>query len=317
MTGDGRRGHPRVRLLIIGAVLLAVGVSAGAYLLRDRPRDCGGGPLPITIEAAPDIAPALTEVAERFNLQTHEAGGGCVRVAVTARDPARVARLAADAWVPDSSMWLSRAADAGMGPIGMATPLATTPVVIAAPRAVAAELRRRKAAASWRLLKRPPFRANARALDPERNAAGAATTIAAHNVIGSTVVPREPDVSRLFATFTGLRRPLAAATEQSVVAYNATHRPNPAEVIVPSEGTILMDHPLTTTTTDPRRAEAVDAFRWVLRAQQAVDTFQRYGFRQPDGRFTRTYAAKLGLSPTLPKVLPEPTEAEIAAAMSA
>ena len=322
MTGDGRRGHPRVRLLVIGAVLLALGVSGGLYLLRDRPRDCGGAPLPITVAAAPDIAPALTEVAERFDLQTHEAAGGCVRVTVAVRDPAQVARpvkngrIGADAWVPDSSMWLSRAADAGIGPIGTANPLATTPVVIAAPRAVAAELRRRKVAESWRLLRRPPLRALVRALDPARNAAGAATTIAAHEVIGSTDVPRAPDTRRLFAAFGGLRRPLVVATEQSVIAYNAAHLPNPAEVILPAEGTILLDHPLTTTTADPRRAEAVDAFRWALRAQQAADTFQRYGFRGPDARFTGPYAAWLGLRPSLPRVLPEPTEAEIAAAMS-
>jgi hypothetical protein len=310
---------------VVGAVLLAIGVSAGAYLLRDHARDCGGPTLAITVEAAPDIAPALSEVAERFNTQTHEVGGGCVRVAIAVRDPAVVAaksgRIAADAWVPDSSMWLARAADAGARPVGKGNPLATTPVVIAAPRVVADELRRRKIlATSWRILGRPPLRALVRALDPERNAAGAATTIAAHPVIGSAVVRREPDPARLFALFGGvrdLRRPLVAATEQSVVAYNDTHRPNPAEVLVPSEGTILMDHPLATTTTDPHRAEAVDAFRWVLRAQQAVDTFQRYGFRRPDGRFTREYAAWLGLRQTLPKILAEPTEAEVTATMGA
>ncbi len=305
-------GHPRVRLLVTGAVLLVLGVSAGAYLLRDHPRDCGHA-MTITVQAAPDIAPALREVAERFNTQTHVVGGHCALVTIAARDPASVARARTftDAWVPDSSMWLTGAFTGGS--------LATTPVVLAAPRVVADELRRRKVTAeSWRTLRRPPLHALVRALDPEHYAAGAATTIAAHPVIGSTAVRREPDPAHLFALFsgvTGLRRPLIATTEQSVVAYNETHHPNPAEVLTPREGTILLDHPLATTTTDPRRAEAVDAFRWVLHAQQATDTFQRYGFRRPDGRFTPAYATWLGLRPSLPKILPRPSEAEVTAAM--
>jgi hypothetical protein len=222
-----------------------------------------------------------------------------------------------DAWVPDSSMWLDRARAAGARTITPGTPLAASPVVIAAPRAVAAELRDGSVTAGWRLLKDAPLHTSVRALDPARNAAGAAVTLAVRATVGPVTVPRDPDPARLYASFAGLadlRRPLVAASEQSVVAYNDTHRPNPAAVIVPGDGTLLLDHPFVAVTPDPLRAQAVDAFRWALRARQALDIFQWHGFRTTDGRLDARDATRLGLRETLPKILPAPTPAQIAAA---
>lgn len=315
----------RVRLPAAGVVLLAIGISGGRYLMRDRPEACSGSALRVTVAAAPDIAPALGEIATDFNVRDHEAAGRCVHVAVVARDPAGVAvsppkgaRLPADGWVPDSSMWLGRARAVGLTPVRTGTPLATSPVVIAAPRTVAAELRERKVAEAWRMVRRPPLKASVRALDPARNAAGAATTIALGDTVGAVTVPRDPDPASLFASFAGLpglRRPLVIASEQSVVAYNATHRPNPASVIVPAEGTILLDHPLVTLTADRLRAQAVDAFRWAAGARRALETFERYGFRLPDGTFDADAATRLGLRPSPPKILPVPGATEVATAM--
>jgi extracellular solute-binding protein len=321
------RRDPRVRLLIAGAVLLVVGLSAGAYLLRDRPQTCQGKTLQISVVAAPDITPALGDIAARFNVQPHEIGGMCARITMDMRDPAAVVRslkngesLDADAWVPDSSMWLKPAEAAGARTLATGTPVAATPVVIAVPRAVAGELRDARTAASWRLLKKAPLRASVRTLDPARNAAGAAVALATRATIGPVTVQRAPDPDRLYAAFAGLpdlRRPLVAATEQSVVAYNDTHRPNPATVLVPEEGTLLLDHPLVAVAADPLRAQAVDAFRWALQARPAIDTLQRYGFRTADGRLDARDATRLGLRETLPKILPNPTQAQITAAMRA
>jgi hypothetical protein len=318
------RRDPRIRLLVLGAVLLLTGLSAGVYLLRDRPQACQGKTLQVGVVAAPDIAPALVDIAARFNVQPHEIGGRCARVEVETRDPGAVVRPLAkgdpsvDAWVPDSSMWIQRARAAGARIMAPGVPLASSPVVIAAPRAVAAELRDGGITASWRLLKKPPLHASVRALDPARNAAGAAVTLAVRATVGRVTVPREASPARLYASFAGLpdlRRPLVAASEQSVVAYNDAHRPNPASVILPEEGTILLDHPYVAVTTDPLRSQAVDAFRWALQARQAVDTFQRHGFRTPDGRIDARDATRLGLPERLPKILPAPTEAQVAAVM--
>ncbi|MEV0406295.1 substrate-binding domain-containing protein [Actinoallomurus sp. NPDC050550] len=321
------RRDPRVRLLIAGAVLLVVGLSAGAYLPRDGSQTCQGKTLQISVVAAPDITPALGDIAARFNVQPHEIGGRCARITIDMRDPSAVVRslkngesLDADAWVPDSSMWLKPAEVAGARTLATGTPVAATPVVIAVPRTVAGELRDAKTAAGWRLLKKAPPHTSVRTLDPARNAAGAAVALATRATIGPVTVRRDPDPTRLYAAFAGLpglRRPLVAATEQSVVAYNDTHRPNPATVIVPEEGTLLLDHPLVAVTTDPLRAQAVDAFRWALQARPAIDTLQWYGFRTADGRLDARDAARLGLRETLPKILPSPTQAQITAAMRA
>ncbi|MFL6054103.1 MAG: substrate-binding domain-containing protein [Actinoallomurus sp.] len=318
------RRDPRIRLLVLGAVLLLAGVSAGVYVLRDRPQACRGKILQVGVVAAPDIAPALADIAARFNVQPHEIGGRCARMEVEVRDPGAVARSLAsgdpsvDAWVPDSSMWVDRARAAGARTTAAGVPLASSPVVLAVPRAVAAELRDGGITASWRLLKMPPLRASVRALDPTRNAAGAAVTLAVRATVGSVRVQRVPDPARLYTSFAGLpdlRRPLVVASEQSVVAYNDTHRPNPASVIIPGEGTLLLDHPYVAVTTDPLRAQAVDAFRWALQARQALDTFQWDGFRTPDGRLDARDAARLGLRERLPKILAAPTPAQVAAAM--
>ncbi|MCO5969198.1 substrate-binding domain-containing protein [Actinoallomurus soli] len=319
------RRDPRIRLLVVGAVLLLAGLSAGWYLLRDRPQACHGKALPVGVVAAPDITPALAAIAARFNVQPHEIGGRCAQIEVEARDPGTVVRSLAkgdrsdvDAWVPDSSMWLDRARAAGARAVGFGSPLAASPVVIAAPRAVAAELRDDGIAASWRLLKNAPLHASVRVLDPARDAAGVAVALAARATVGRVTAPHAPGPARLYASFAGLqdlRRPLVAASEQSVVAYNDAHRPNPASVIVPEEGTLLLDHPFVAVSTDPLRAQAVDAFRWALRGRQAVDTFQWYGFRTTDGRLDLRDATRLGLRETLPRILPAPTPAQVAAAM--
>ncbi|MEV5710543.1 substrate-binding domain-containing protein [Actinoallomurus sp. NPDC052274] len=321
------RRDPRVRLLVVGAAVLLAGLSTGWYLLRDRPQACQGKTLQVGVVAAPDITPALAAIAARFNVQPHEIGGRCAQIEVEARDPATVVRslakgdpAGADAWVPDSSMWLDRARAAGARTVGFGSPLAASPVVIAAPRAVAAELRDDGTAASWHLLEKAPLHASVRVLDPARNAAGAAVALAARATIGSVTARRDPDPDRLYASFAGLedlRRPLVAASEQSVVAYNDAHRPNPASVIVPEEGTLLLDHPFVAVSADSLRAQAADAFRWALQAQQARDTFQWYGFRTTDGRIDARDATRLGLRATLPKILPAPTPAQVAAAMRA
>lgn len=301
-AGGGARR--RVWLLVAGAVVVAVAVSGGAYLLRDYPGSCGGTPVTVTIAAAPEIAPALGEVAARFNVQTHEVSGRCVRVGVVARDPAVAARtladgkpFGADGWIADSSIWMRRAGRK------LSVSVASSPIVIAAPRG--AGLR----GDGWKVLRTPD--ATVRALTPS-SAAGIATSVAT-----GVRVRRVPDLTRLYGLFGGLpnlRTPIVAATEQSVVAYNDTHRPNPAAVIVPAEGTIALDYPYTGITTDPLRGQALDSFRWTLGAQQALATLQRHGFRRPDGRLDPQYAQSLGLRATLPRLLAQPTPAQIAAA---
>jgi hypothetical protein len=111
-------------------------------------------------------------------------------------------------------------------------------------------------------------------------------------------------------------RPLAVTTEQAVVAYNETHRPNPAVGLVPEEGTLTLDHPYVVTTKDQRRRDAAEAFQAALGTRSARDTLQRAGFRSPDGTLTAPYARDHGLPETAPRSLRIPTRKEIDKALS-
>lgn len=370
MIGTGK--HPRRRLLAVGAVLIPAGLSSGAYLLADRPPSCAGGDLTIKVAAAPDIAPALGEIAARFDVQFHEVGDRCVRVAVQTRDPAQVAAAlerrtpaGVDAWVPDSSIWPAEAEARGAKAGVRGTFVAVSPLVLATPRPVAAALRKARLYGTWRALlprsrapaatpgrrrargtaaggrqtartaaggrragriapdaARPAPRVAAQALDPAGNAGGAAATLAVQAALGARAatvrITRAPDPARLFATLAETSRaggPMLIAAEQPVAAYNAAHPQDQVEIITPKEGTLLLDHPLDVLTTDPRRTQAVDAFRWTLLAQSAGDILQRYGFRTPDGRIDPADAHRLGLTPAPPRLLPHPSPAQIATAL--
>ena len=315
----GRRGlrDPRVRLSVAGAVVLAVGLSAGWYLMRDASATCGAPYVPIKVAAAPDIAPALKQVASGFNVESHGVNGRCVRVSVVVADPAAEARAyraggpqTAAAWVPDSAMWISIARGTRNGAATVSatrTSLAASPVVIAMPKQVAAAL---PTPVSWRLLTDTPD-SQVQIPAPATSAQGIAAVLATSKVLAndSDSLIRHDAVAegtRLFGSFAGLanmRTPIVVTTEQSVHAYNLTHQPNPASAIEPAEGTLMMDYPLVPTTRDLMTAQAVDAFRFALAANSAIDLLQRDGFRPP--------AAQRG---GLPKLLPFPTAAQITAA---
>ena len=155
-TGVGGLGtlvasSPRLIIVVTGGGAWALGLLPG-------PSSCAGGTVRVAVAAQPEIAPALRDVAARFNVEEHRVGGRCVRARVTAVAPAEFARRPelrrrADAWVPESSVWLGIVHDAGDGDVPPGgTPLAATPVVLAMTRPVAEEFAADHVAMSWKLL---------------------------------------------------------------------------------------------------------------------------------------------------------------------
>jgi hypothetical protein len=106
-------------------------------------------------------------------------------------------------------------------------------------------------------------------------------------------------------------RPLAVTTEQAVVAYNDTHRPNPIVSLMPDEGTLLLDHPYVVTTADRDRQDAAEAFKAALGTRPAHDILHRAGFRAPDGTLPAVYADEHGFTAEPPPSLRLPTPEEI------
>ncbi len=323
----------RPRLLLAVAAVLAVAAGGGAWGFRALTEPCPGAPLPVTVVAQPEIVPALRDIGDRFGTQRHRVQDRCVEVRVVAEESAATAaalagrRVRADAWVPSSSVWFTVALDAGADPSVVpeqAGPLAGSAVVLATTRAAWEELRRAGAEPSWRLLRSgrvEGVRVARRMPDPASHATGMFAMIALDRQggVGDRLVRELRDAapekgrSVLDELLTAERfaRPLVVTSEQAVVAHNRRNEPNPAVVLMPREGTLMLEYPFTGLTKDPVRLQAVDAFASALRSRAARQTFQRYGFRAPDGTLIGTYASRHGLRETPPRALELPTQDDV------
>ncbi|SDX91930.1 von Willebrand factor type A domain-containing protein [Micromonospora pattaloongensis] len=119
------------------------------------------GQLPLTVAAAPEIAPAVQAAATQWSADGGAVDGVCVAVQVAASDPVDVAAVVAgqhgialagvgqasgtavapDVWIPDSTTWLARLslAASGFAPSNGGS-VARSPVVVAMPEPVAGTL---------------------------------------------------------------------------------------------------------------------------------------------------------------------------------
>lgn len=321
----------RPRLLL--AVAVPAMAAGGVWGFQTLTEPCRGAPLPITVAAQPEIAPALRDIGARFDAQHHRVQGRCVKVRVLAEESAVTAaalargRVAADAWVPSSSVWFTLARDAGADPDVVpeqAGSLAASAVVLTTTRAAWQELEDAGAEPSWRLLRsgRAAGVAVARRMpDPAEHAVGTLAMIALDREGGlggrpvrelRAAAPRKGR-SALEELLTAERfeRLIAVTSEQAVVVHNQRNEPNPAVVLVPREGTLMLEYPFTGLTRDPARLQAIDALGSVLRSRVARQTFQRHGFRASDGTLIGTYATRHGLPEDPPRSLKPPTRDEV------
>jgi hypothetical protein len=163
--GDGgasRRAARRRRSIsaligpLAGAIGLAILLGVGVYALADSGAACGGDDATtLNIAAAPDIAPAVSDIVTRFNDQKHSAGGHCVQGLVKAVEPSSVATLLSgagsaqgatrpDVWIPDSALWptIVQSSAKGTDKVQLSpTSLAQSPLVVAMPQALAGRLK--------------------------------------------------------------------------------------------------------------------------------------------------------------------------------
>jgi Ca-activated chloride channel homolog len=118
--------------------------SGAAFAFRTNGSDaCSPDGPAVHVSAAPDIAPVVSAAASTFGNRN----AGCVSFDVVAQEPASlIASLAdgairpPDVWVPDSSLWLTRADDDKVTDVPSPTSarsIATSPLVLAVSSAVA------------------------------------------------------------------------------------------------------------------------------------------------------------------------------------
>ncbi len=272
------RSRRRSSVVILSALLvIAVGGWAGIQYLRTRLSGDGcDNTTQLSVSAAPDIAPVLSELARSVPEQD------CYVVNVSASpSPTTVEALASgaggsDVWVPEASTWLLQARDAGAWNLPESgQSVASSPVVLGLPSKTAEKYGQFPA---WQ----PILDHEAVGLpDPAHDAAGIAALIGVRKL------------SKDDAAFTAAMRKLSPPqpavqpmSEQAAV----THDLVPAYADVPG-----FDYPYVLLPKASESArQAAERFLKVLLDQGSTQSFANAGFRTPDGQVR---SPKQGVNP--------------------
>jgi Ca-activated chloride channel family protein len=161
VPGRHRRTLSLTGIVVSAATASLVVIGAGSWLGYQRlsAGDCSGQ-VKLDVTAATEIATAVQTAANAWTKgEDAQVDGVCVKVNVTAADPAAAAAAIAakhgvalpgvsggkaavpDVWIPDSSFWLLRVSGEAPGFVPTDTvPVAGSPVVLAMPAPVAQQL---------------------------------------------------------------------------------------------------------------------------------------------------------------------------------
>jgi len=357
----GRERHLSVGLLVaiavgIASVLMAA-LAAQAVVARSS---CNNHPLQLNVAVSADIAPAVQSVAQLFNRQDHEAAGRCVEVQVTPQEPAAVAAAvdgvsagggqpAADAWIPDSTLWVDVARTMPLGAQRVQTTgitVARSPLMIVMPPAAAAQIPAFNNSVGWSFLLPPNAggptssqQVRVDLPDPTESAAGLATLVEMRRLLGGgaaartslTTFVRSAQPSAQFDNATGLAsfallaspplnaHPVTVTSEQAVLGYDAAHPGHPLAARYPvgvtaALGTPELDYPYVLTSTDPAEVTAADEFGKLLQQGYTAALVRHYGFRSADGT-TGTLPAAYGLPGQTLQLATQPTPGEAQTAL--
>jgi hypothetical protein len=330
VTGRHRNPRPSLGVVagLVAVVLLAALAGWGGYRLLSSP-SCGSR-VSVTVAAAPEIAPAVRTAAGEWS--DHQNSGTCVSVVVEAQDPADVAAAVAaqkgatltglgqasgkarvpDVWLADSSTWLQRIRVIGADLVPTeAASVARSPVVLAMPQPIAAQVGWPKAKITWTaLLQKMTTGGGIKTgiVEPGRDAAGLAGLLAMRAAAASLGGPQaqEATVAVLRALAVGrstvrddllgrfpratdpaaLGAGLAAAPlpEYAVINYNGNQPPVPLAAVFVDPAPTPLDYPFAIM--PGSRPEIAGAARDLQRALSG-GTFQNAlgpaGLRKPDG----------------------------------
>jgi hypothetical protein len=243
----------------------------------------------------------------------------------------------ADAWIPDSSLWLdvARGSPAGaklVRPTGLV--LAETPLMIAMPRPAAERTPIFGTSVGWQVLLPqaaggPPqnLGLNVQFPDPTRSAAGLSGLIELKRIFGygragrgamatfalnAQVVPPGTAVGSLPSLETFARAPagseaapLTLTSEQAVVAFDRSHPDVPLAVRYPAQGTFQLSYPYVLTTDSRVTLAVAKAFEGALRSGYASAYVRYEGFRTSTGA-VGTWPSSYGLTSAMPRMLTDP-----------
>ncbi|MFC0623018.1 VWA domain-containing protein [Kribbella deserti] len=293
-------------ITIVGAMVLSLGA---VFMIKSFGTEnaAGEGPLastdcetPVTVSLSttPELKPQLESAAKALTSRD-DSRTPCTSFNIDAAHPAAVAQAVAagdeqipDLWVPDSSLWVSRADDGQSLPIVAVPSLATSPLVVVGSSSTFADT------SSWLGIfsKAPPA-----LLDPLSTSTGAAALLAVKSEVAKTsssedqvaqvLVPlaqRHGSMAKAYTDLNGLFTRAAQSdnlvvpsSEQAFVNFQEAHPDSGLKAIVPGTGTLTLDYPLVVTAKDDveRVTETAKLLGQQLRSAGAVEGNDKAGFR--------------------------------------
>ena len=324
-TAPARRPAP---VVLIAAGIVAVLLAGGlVWWLAGSGHECE-----TRQSVAVTVAPELEDLTGTLLAQPIVLGNGrCAVADVTAQEPLQtvgdLGALDAEAlpavWVPDSSLWTARAADA---PLQAAGSMGSSPVVLATSRAVADQLGWTATPPSWgqalatdRPLAVPDLAASAEglsALSAVRSSLGggedADNAVVEAVLAAARATPIAPADALAAGAAGGADAPLVPVSEQEVFATNQETE-NPALVAVyPSEGSPYLDYPvLRVGERSGVERSAADAVVRALTSDAARRAVQKAGFRGSDGTAPPAAGEQTGIQEAAPgKLALEPADVQ-------
>jgi hypothetical protein len=276
----------------------------------------------LTVAAAPDIAGVITAVTQAAG---PAATGGCA-VSVTSVDPAQLVTdgpSGTDVWIPDSSMWVQRAAAAGQAVPAQNPVIATSPVVFALSASTVAQLTTAGATPNVEAIlatrkAASPIRVGLP--DPQRSATGVAAVLAARAAVTGTTDARAAltwamrsspaDLpirdGDLLARLSADPNTAVPVSERSVIAYNGGGGTPAATAIYPGAGAVALDYPVVTVSTDPAAVAAAGDLVGLLIGDTGKAALLNAGFRAPDGSAGLESTTASGMNPVVTVTSPLP-----------
>nr|WP_162448679.1 substrate-binding domain-containing protein [Phytoactinopolyspora mesophila] len=307
------------------AVLVA-GAFGARELLSAQANSCDADDV-VQVAAAPAIAATIDRLAAAYQ-EIDDELSGCDELNVVSVPGFQVAPTVGtpdgpDLWIPDSSLWGHRIEDPSQ--VEQLAHVASSPLVVVAPRSVASELGWPDGDYSWRQIIGDD---RARMIDPGTTTEGFAGLLAVREslsadleevqLVGALAGAAQSAVPSVGEAYDGLSAETRAtalfpASEQSVIEYNHTSEGDGVVALYPVEGTFVFDFPaFAVPGEDASVPDVVTGFVGYLSTPEAVEQLHDDGFRSADGAAAATAGVYDGTQPAMPELFEEPEAAALA-----
>jgi hypothetical protein len=319
------------------AVAAVAALAAGGTWIAVRATGCAGTTV-VRVAAAPDIAPLVQQVARDLP------DPGCATFEVRDRlstDQAQSLALAdgsepSQVWIPESSLFLSRARDLGANAVpATGRPVASSPVVMALSSDATVQPAQPGGRPSWSDVLATDA-VTVGVPDPTRTSVGLAAlletqavsqeapdpqagfTAALRRLAAHTTVEAE-DLYGQLPGMPGVTRPVTAfaTSEQALLRHNVTQPATPLTAAYPESTASELDYPFTVLdTATPAERDAAGRLLAALESSSGRAALADGGFRTPDGAMLRDRSAGGRIVGAVPPLRPLTASAGMAEALT-